>query len=432
MTPNLPRPNDALSGLEAYSSPRHPAPVDLVLNANEGPPPPPELMRAAFDRCISNLHRYPSTAGLEAAIAARFGLEPERVLATAGADEAIDRAFRTFLGPARELVLPAPTFVMLGHYARLAGCSVTTVAWPDEAFPERAVLDAIGPKTAAVACVTPNNPTGAVISPETIRRIANAAPHAAILVDLAYAEFAGSDPMKALLDIENALFFRTFSKAWGLAGARVGYVIAHPTIIRWLRAAGSPYSVPSPSVALALAWLEHGESLMQARVAAVTAERQRLAAKLGELGVRTVASEANFVFATFATPAFSAWFVDALAGLGIAVRGFPKHPQLERSVRITCPGDASAFARLVHAIDAALEPRRRIVEDDAALEMSGGAPIWYYSARPAALARARSVGAVPIGLVADRNAEPATAAALYAAGAARIVTDRASHEESLL
>jgi histidinol-phosphate aminotransferase len=429
MTP-LPSPNAAFVGLEAYHSPRHPAPVDLLLNSNEGPPPPPELMRAALENTIGALHRYPTTAPLEQALTTRFGLRPGSVLVTAGADEAIDRAFRTFLGPGRELVLPTPTFVMMHHYARLVGCEVRTVPWPDAVFPEASVMAAINPATAAIACVTPNNPTGAIIAPEIIRRVAHAAPHAVILVDLAYAEFAARDPMAELGDLDNALFFRTFSKAWGLAGARVGYVIARPDIIRWLRAAASPYSVPSPSVALALAWLEHGEGLMRERVAQVAAERTRLQQKLTELGIRTVASEANFVFATFPTAAHATWCVDALAGLGIAVRGFAGHPQLGRSVRITCPGEATACTRLVHALDAALAPRARIVEDTAALEKAAGAPIWYYSARPENLGRARSAGAVPIALAPDAN--PDLAASLYAAGAARIVADPASHEESLL
>jgi len=123
----MPDPNPPFADLKAYATPRHPAPVDLYLNANEGPPPPAELLHEAFDAALPSLNRYPKGAALEAAIAARLGVEPDRVLVTAGADEALDRAFRVFLGPERELILPSPTFVMMAHYARLVGCAVRTI-----------------------------------------------------------------------------------------------------------------------------------------------------------------------------------------------------------------------------------------------------------------------------------------------------------------
>jgi len=426
-----PRPNAAFDGLNAYKTPRHRAPVDLLLNSNEGPPPPASLMEEALRDMTGTLNRYPSTAVLEAELAARIGVDASQVLVTAGADEAIDRAFRVFLAPGRRLVLPSPTFVMLAHYARLAGCDVTEVPWPGTDFPEDAVLAACTADVAAIACVTPNNPTGAIISPETIRRLARANPTAMVFVDLAYAEFATRDPMTELLDIPNALFFRTFSKAWGLAAARVGYAVGTAQVIAWLRAAASPYSVPQPSVALALALLRLGPSFLAERVAAIASERAAILLTLAGLGVKAIPSEANFVFATLATSAHAAWLVDALAGLGISIRGFASHPTLSRSVRITCPGDADALSRLTRGLQAAIEPRRRIVEDPAALETSTAGPTWFLSRDPGRLARARALGAVPIGLDADGARSP-NADALYAAGAARIVTDLNSFEESLL
>jgi histidinol-phosphate aminotransferase len=422
-------PNPAFAALKAYATPRHGAPIDLWLNANEGRAPAPDAVLAALGGALAGLQRYPSAARLEAAIAARHGVQPNEVLVTAGADEAIDRAFRVFLGPERSLILPSPTFVMFPHYAALVGCNTHEIPWDGAAYPEADVLAAITPETGAIACVSPNNPTGAAIAPEVIARIAAHAPHAAVFVDLAYAEYAAVDPMASLLHLPNAVFFRTFSKAWGLAGARVGYAIARPEVIAWLRAAASPYSVATPSIVLALSALSAGEAALAAHVAGVREARAAIDAALTRHGARTIPSEGNFVFATFATAAFAAWFVDALAGLGIAVRGFAGHPRLGRSVRVTCPDNAADTRRVVHAIDAALAPRRRLVEDAEALEKSAGAPIWYFARTEAGVRAARATGAVPIGL---GDPGSAAATALISAGAARVVTDPETFEESLL
>ncbi len=422
-------PNPAFAALKAYATPRHGAPIDLWLNANEGRAPAASATLEALSGALGDLQRYPSAAALEAAIAAKHGIEASRVLVTAGADEAIDRAFRVFLRPGRSIILPSPTFVMFAHYAALVGCDTKEIPWEGAEFPEADVLAAVTADTGAIACVSPNNPTGADIAPGAIARIAARAPHAAILVDLAYAEYASEDPMQALLHLPNAIFFRTFSKAWGLAGARIGYAIAHPEVIAWLRAAASPYSVATPSIALALAALAHGGPALARHVEGVREARDAITAALTKHGPRTIPSEGNFVFATFATAAFAAWFVDALAGLGIAVRGFAGHPRLGRSVRITCPDNPQDTGRLLRAIEAALAPRRRIVDDIEALEKSAGAPIWFFARTEAGVRAARAAGAVPLGL-----GEPGgdSARALISAGAARVVTDPETFEESLL
>ncbi|MCA9515761.1 MAG: histidinol-phosphate aminotransferase family protein [Myxococcales bacterium] len=428
MTTTGPTPAPALRGERPYKVPRHPAPIDLWLHANEGPPPPAALYDALAARGPELLQRYPAgTAAVEAALAERLGVAPTRVLVTAGGDDALDRAFRAFLWPGREVVLPVPTFVMLERYARLAGATVRTIPWPGGPWPLDAALAAIGPDTGAVAVVSPNNPTGAVITGAALRELAAAAPGAAILCDLAYAEFADEDLTAVALELDNALVFRTLSKAWGLAGARVGYVVGPEPLVAVLRAAGNPYSVSAPSAALALAHLASGEPQMARYCDRVRAERGALRGLLVDLGVDCPESQGNFVLARFRAPARALWLRDALAALGIGVRAFPGEPHLEDAVRVTCPGDAAALDRVLRAVRAALAPTALIVDDLFALEAVDGAAAWFFSADPAALAAARAMGAVPIAL----DPAPESAPAALQSASARVVPHPDALEEVL-
>ncbi|MCC6624241.1 MAG: histidinol-phosphate aminotransferase family protein [Deltaproteobacteria bacterium] len=399
-----PSPIPPLASLSAYKVPHHQAPIDLWLHGNEGAPPPAALWRALSD--VEVLRRYPSAAALEATLAASLDVPPEAVLVTAGADDALDRVFRAYLASGwgrREIILPEPTFVMLPHYARIVGAGVCSIPWPFEAFPEDAVLAAIGPATRAIALVSPNNPTGAVIAPDAVTRIAHAAPDALVLVDLAYGELADVDLWQTARLLPNALVFRTFSKAWGLAGARVGYVVGRPELLQPLRAVAPPYAVSGPSLAVAAARFATGLEDMHDYCARVRGERQALYDTLVAIGTAPVRSQANFVFTRLGRPARALWLRDALAGLGIGIRAFPAEPAIADGVRITCPADELGMRRLVAALGVALRPDG-----------------WAFGRTVAEIGQARAAGLVPVGL---GDPHGPGAAALVAAGAARIVSD---------
>ena len=328
------RPAERVSGVSAYRVPRHPAPVDLDLRGNEGAVPDPGLLEAIQGAPV--LRRYPDVGGLQRRLADRFGIGPERVLVTAGGDDALDRLCRAVLEPGRTLLLPSPGFEMTRRYAALAGADIQEIPWPGAAFPVEAVLDALGPETGLVALTTPNNPTGAVISAADIETIAAAAGEvgAVVLLDLAYVEFADSDPTALALATDNVVVVRTVSKAWGLAGIRVGYALGPASVLAWMAAAGAPYAVSAPSLALAEAALESGDEPMQAFTSAVRGGRAALSDALRDAGCAVVPSEANFVFARSER---SAWLADGLAGLGIGVRTFPCRAGLEDALRWPCP-----------------------------------------------------------------------------------------------
>lgn len=342
------RPTPAVADTPPYRVPQPAERIDLRLDGNEGVAPPADLLALAASLGPEILRTYPNKAPLEAALAQRFGVASEQVLVTAGGDEALDRACRSVLMPGRNLVLPVPTFEMLERYPALMGAAIKTVPWPDQTYPTDAVLGACDPDTSAIAVVSPNNPTGAIATADTLRRLATTVPSALLIVDLAYGEFADEDLTPVALELPNAVVVRTFSKAWGLAGLRVGYAIGPTTVINWMRAAGSPYPTSGLSLALARRRLETGADDMTAFVAEIRRERATLIEQLARCGGRPRPSQGNFVLAHF-RDAERIWRL--LGATGIAVRHFAGRPGLEDALRITCPGSSTTFDRLTAAID---------------------------------------------------------------------------------
>src|ERR1044072_4277101 len=224
----------------------------LRLNSNEGPRASRALLTELADLDPELLRRYPDAAAVEAALAARVGWSEDRILVTAGADEALDRIYRAYAGPDRPVLLPEPTFDMLERFAALVSAPLVRVPWLTDAFPLGAILSRLDDRIAIVVVVSPNNPTGGVASRDDVRRIAAAAPRSLLLLDQAYVEYADEDTDPVVLDLPNVVVVRTMSKAWGLAGCRVGYAVGSANVIAVLRAAGAPYPVAGLSLALAL------------------------------------------------------------------------------------------------------------------------------------------------------------------------------------
>ena len=301
---------------------------------------------------VSTIARYPESSGLQQVLAKRLGVEPGRILVTAGADGALERAMGSVLGPGRELIATSPTFEMIPVYAGLTGGRVRQLPWFEGMFPADAVLNAVSNNTTVISVVTPNNPTGAVVSLADLQRIALAVPHILLLVDLAYVEFANVDLTEDLLDLPNVMIVRSLSKAWGMPGVRVGYAVGDAEVISWMSRAGGPYSVSGPSLAIAEARVRRGDEGVREYVQKVRVERERLSAMITELGGKPMPTQANFVLSQFENAAAVS---DGLAARGIGTRRFPDSPDLKNAVRITCPGDEDAFGRLMNALQAVLD-----------------------------------------------------------------------------
>jgi len=290
--------------------------------------------------------RYPQTAGLQTELAAKFGVGSEQVLVTAGGDDSLARVCQAFVDPGSEIVLPTPTFEMIAKYALLAGGVLREIPWGLNAFPVDDILRSVNSRTRVVAVVSPNNPTGGSVSADELARLIRELPQVLMLVDLAYAEFATEDLTSVALAAPNTVIVRTFSKAWGLAGLRVGYALGAARWIDALRRAGNPYPVSGLSVELARRALARPE-LAEAYVAQVRNEREELSGLLTAAGVQTAKSEGNFVFAR-TTAAEQLW--RGLGTRGIAVRWFGEQPALRDSLRITCPGDPVEFGLLKQSL----------------------------------------------------------------------------------
>ncbi len=346
------RPVPAIGEMEEYSVPVTGASIDLWLNANEGGIAPPDLLNEATRAEPEIVRRYPGAGGLREKLAERLEVEPDRVLVTNGSNDALDRACRTVLTTGREMIVPVPTFAMMLRYARLTGAELRTVPWLAGPLPVDSLLAVANAGTAAIGLTTPNNPTGAAISMSEVESLSRELPGVLIILDLAYVEFADRDPTPEALSLPNVVAIRTLSKAWGLAGLRVGYAIGSPDIITWMRKAGQHYPVSGLSAALALARLRRGEEEVGAFIDRVRRERSLLSSILRDLGADPFPSQANFVLARFPDAVRT---FNALAGAGIAVRAFPGTEGLGDCLRITCPGEPDHFERLLNTLT---DPRK--------------------------------------------------------------------------
>jgi histidinol-phosphate aminotransferase len=325
----------------------------LRLDGNEGDTPPSLLLRRLASLDTSALREYPGTTELELELANRFGVDPQRVVVTAGADDALDRVCRAYLEPGRELLVPIPTFEMIHRFAAIAGGTIITEPWLDS-FPTNELVAKIGFDTALVAIVSPNNPTGLVASAADFERIAKAATSAYVLLDHAYVEYADADLTQAALEHENVLVVRTFSKAWGLAGCRVGYLIATPDVANLIRNAGNPYPVSALSLSVVSERLRVGQAAMRAHVARIRDERERLRDHLNSLGVFSPPSQGNFLFAELGDRANSVH--KRLASCGVLVRYFPQRQETRTGLRISLPGNEEDFLKLAQALNRCLAP----------------------------------------------------------------------------
>jgi histidinol-phosphate aminotransferase len=343
------RPRPGLEGLRPYQ-PRSDEPgITLRLDNNEAPSAVAELAAHALRQTTAEeIRRYPVPAPLEAQIAERYGVDPSRVIVTAGADDALARIMTAFLDRDRRLLSVVPTFEMIPVDARVAGADIIEVQWGTGDFPLDAILEAIEPGIGAVAVVTPNNPTGLVAPIDQLKQVALAARRvgAVLVVDVAYAEFAESDPTSQILDIDNVIVVRTLSKAWGLAGLRVGYAVAPRALADSVRVAGGPYPTSGPSLRAASVMLGSGEAIVRQVAETIVRERAVLTQILRSCGFEVTDSQANFVFAR---ADHAADLSRTLKDDGILIRAFNK-PGLEHAIRITCPGEPTDFDRLCRAI----------------------------------------------------------------------------------
>ncbi len=292
---------------------------------------PPSALAALQDGAMAAVTRYPDAyaAPLKEALAAYAGVAPEYVATGCGSDDVLDSAIRAFGRPGDRFAHLEPTFPMAPRFARLNG--LEPYAAPlgrDGAFDPDALL---ARDPAIVYLCSPNNPTGARLDPGAIARVIARAP-GVVIVDEAYAEFSGEDWISAAPHRPNLLVTRTLSKAFGLAGLRVGYACGAGTLLRDVELSRGPFKVTATAERAATAAVRHDVAWVRARAAEAVAMRERLAAGLGALGLAPLPSAANFVLVPVpGAPRVAALMREA----GVAVRPFEALPGVGDALRIT-------------------------------------------------------------------------------------------------
>jgi histidinol-phosphate aminotransferase len=288
-----------------------------------------------------SLARYPEREPLEREVADFLGLDAAQVLLTNGVDEAIHLLCLTYLDVGDEALIVVPTFAMYAIFARTEGAQVVEVrAGENFSFPEQALLERVSSRTRLIAVANPNNPTGAAAAVDALLRIARAVPQAALLVDEAYFEFHGHTLIREVRSLENLFVARTFSKAYGLAGLRLGILAGAAGQLAMVRRVASPYSVNAAALAVLPEALRDQEYVNR-YVAQVRANRELLQRELRSLGVHYWRSHANFVLVRVGES--HGQFVRALRDRGILVRDRDSDrqsdPRCAGTVRLTVGSD---------------------------------------------------------------------------------------------
>ena len=293
----------------------------------------PRVLARVRSLSAEALARYPEREPVEREAADFLGLDAAQLLLTNGVDEAIHLLCSTYLESGDEAVIVVPTFAMYAICAQTEGARVVQVlAGENFVFPLENLLARISPRTRLIALANPNNPTGVAVACEALLQVAHAAPQAAVLVDEAYFEFHGETILKYSERPANLFIARTFSKAYGLAGLRIGILAGAAEQIAMVRRVASPYNVNAVALA-ALPEALRDQDYVERYVGEVRSGRELLEQELGALGLQYWPSRANFVLVRVG-PARTE-FIQALRSRGILVRDRNSDPGCEGCVRLT-------------------------------------------------------------------------------------------------
>jgi histidinol-phosphate aminotransferase len=326
-----------IEAMEAYALREEPARVKV--NQNEAPWDWPPELKARAAHLVESVafNRYPPFDEnlLTHALARRLGLESESVLVGNGSNEILQALFLAALGPGRGVLVPSPSFSLYRQLAVVCGARVSDVPLKDSlSYDPSPWLEAVRrEKPEVVLICSPNNPTGAVFPAEALPDLAGVS-QGIVVVDEAYAEFAGPGSAALIGRHERLAVLRTFSKAWGGAALRLGYMLASPPFAAQVRKAMLPYNVSTVTAALGALALENAD-LFEGRVAAMESERERLSESLSGLpDLAVYPSRANFILVRLQGRSASE-IHDELRRRGVLVRDVSRMPGLERCLRLS-------------------------------------------------------------------------------------------------
>ncbi len=312
-----------------YSTPGERCEVDLSDNTNLWGAPPAALrtLRAMAEETVT---RYPVAyePALRKALADYAGVPVEMIVAGCGSDDVLDSAIRAFGESGDFLCLPAPSFSMIPVFARTNGLIPFEVPLTKSLDADATAMLETGAQISYLC--SPNNPTGGAFARETVERIVWGAA-GLVIIDQAYAEFGGESFTDLISTGRPVLVTRTLSKAFGLAGLRVGYGIGSPEIVGEIMKARGPYKVTATSERAAIAALENDQAWVEDRIVDVVTNRTRFRQELALRGLTSLSSSANFVLVPVKNCAAVA---EQLRSLGVGVRALPALPGIGDALRI--------------------------------------------------------------------------------------------------
>ncbi len=316
-------------------------PISIALDSNESAYGPSPYALQAANAATACLKRYQENQGriLIPALADRFQLDPDRITIGCGSDDLLARLSRAYLEPGSELLRSANSYLKVPNYAY--SNDAVPVSAPDREFTAdiEAMLRTVTGRTRIVYLANPDNPSGTYISTDKVRLLHDRLPrHVLLVIDCAYSEYVDIEDQHGLFQLvenfQNVVVTRTFSKVYGLAGARVGWLYGPRDVIKAVESLSLTFPLSTPSLAAALAALDDQRHVLHV-VGETIKLRLHLATALGALGFKVYPSQANFVLAKFSDPARpAAKAAAALRRRRIAVRRFTA-PAYNDCLRIT-------------------------------------------------------------------------------------------------
>ena len=290
-----------LDGLPVYV-PGKTVPGAVKLASNETVFGPLPSVRAAIERATDCINRYPDNGCVElkAALANHLDFDPENIAVGCGSVSLCQQLVQITASAGDEVIFGWRSFELYPPQVRVAGATAIRVPLTDHTYDLYAMLAAVAEHTRLIFVCNPNNPTSTVVDPDALTRFVEAVPpHILIAIDVAYVEYIRDGMLPDSLGLvrthSNVVVLRTFSKAYGLAGLRVGYAIGHPEVIIALDKVYVPFTVSSVAQAAAIASLDAADELL-ARTDALVAERVRVSAALRDAGFALPPSQSNFVW----------------------------------------------------------------------------------------------------------------------------------------
>jgi histidinol-phosphate aminotransferase len=371
MTPAIPRPHPDIMRIKPYVAglPSIPG-MRAKLNSNESAFGVPPASQRAIAESSTHAHRYPDSndTALRQGIGEYYGLDPERIVCGAGADRLITCLVTAYGGPGTETIISQPTYYEYERTSIIVGGTVVKVparglnqSPPDFTADVDGMLRAVTDRTRIVFLANPDNPTGSFLPKSEVRRLRAGLPsHVVLALDAAYNDFATHPDYSDGLDLveeclgkgDNTVVLYTFSKMWGLAGERIGWCYAAPSMVDVLNRVRDPFNIASSSTAAALAALQEPdwESKMLMHN---TEQRLFLTNRLKHIGLDVLPSETNFILVGFGTAARAAAADAYLRERGVLVRNMRMY-ELPQMLRITI-GSTEEVALVAYELDAFVE-----------------------------------------------------------------------------